>query len=158
FAFYLLLAVAAGLVGAGMARAITHAELRFAALRMPDWLKPAAGALGVGLIAAAISSQLLGPGRATVSIALQGQLGWQLAAMLLGLKSLVTALTLGSGGFGGAFLPVLYVGACLGSIIAALAHLVLGDAAQSAGAYALVGMGATFAGLMQAPLTPIVML
>src|SRR5690606_23307100 len=81
-----------------------------------------------------------------------------LAAMLLGLKILVTALSLGSGGFGGAFMPVLYVCACLGSIIAALAHLVLGDAAQSAGAYALVGMRATFAGLMQAPLAPIVML
>ncbi|MCX4246193.1 chloride channel protein [Paraliomyxa miuraensis] len=158
FGFYLLLAIAAGVIGAGMARAIIYAEGRFVVLRMPGWLKPALGALGVGLMAAAISSELLGPGRATVSTALQGQLGWQLAAMLLGLKIVVTALTVGSGGFGGPFMPVLYVGACLGSIIAALAHLVLGDAAQGAGAYALVGMGATFAGLMQAPLTPIVML
>jgi CIC family chloride channel protein len=55
-------------------------------------------------------------------------------------------------------MPVLYVGACLGTIVAALAHLVLGDGAQASGAYALVGMGATFAALMQAPLTPIVML
>jgi CIC family chloride channel protein len=112
----------------------------------------------VGIVAAAISSELLGPGRSTVSHALQGQLAWELAAILLGLKIVVTALTLGSGGFGGAFMPVLYVGACLGTLVAALAHLVLGDAAQAAGAYALVGMGATFAGLMQAPLTPIVML
>jgi CIC family chloride channel protein len=158
FGFYLLLAVAAGLVGAFMARALIYAELRFDALRMPSWLKPALGALGVGLVAAAVSSELLGPGRATVSNALQGQLAWELAAILLGLKIVVTALTLGSGGFGGAFMPVLYVGACLGTIVAALAHLVLGDAAQASGAYALVGMGATFAGLMQAPLTPIVML
>lgn len=158
FGFYLLLALAAGLIGAFMARALNYAELRFSLLRIPTWLKPALGALGVGLIAAAVSSELLGPGRATVSHALQGQLAWQLALVLLGLKIVVTALTLGSGGFGGAFMPVLYVGACLGTIVAALAHWVLGDAAQASSAYALVGMGATFAGLMQAPLTPIVML
>lgn len=158
FGFYLVLAVAAGFVGAVMARALIWAELRFDALRLPGWLKPAVGALGVGLIAATVSSQLLGPGRATVSAALQGNLAWELALVLLGLKIVVTALTLGSGGFGGAFMPVLYVGACLGTIVAALAQLVLGDGAQAAGAYALVGMGATFAALMQAPLTPIVML
>lgn len=158
FGFYLLLAIAAGLVGAFMSRALIWAELRFDALRMPGWLKPALGALGVGLIAVTVSSQLLGPGRATVSAALQGNLAWDLALVLLGLKIVVTALTLGSGGFGGAFMPVLYVGACLGTIVAALAHLVLGDGAQASGAYALVGMGATFAALMQAPLTPIVML
>jgi CIC family chloride channel protein len=158
FGFYLLLAVAAGLVGAAMARVLIWTELRFDALRLPSWIKPAIGALGVGLIAAIVSSQLLGPGRATVSAALQGELAWQLALVLLGLKVIVTALTLGSGGFGGAFMPVLYVGACLGTIVAALAQVVLGDAAQASGAYALVGMGATFAGLMQAPLTPIVML
>jgi len=158
FGFYALLGVTAGLVGAAMARALIYAEIRFDALRMPSWLKPALGALGVGLIAVTVSSQLLGPGRATVSAALQGDLAWQLALLLLGLKIIVTALTLGSGGFGGAFMPVLYVGACLGTIFAALAQLVLGPAADAPGAYALVGMGATFAALMQAPLTPIVML
>ncbi|MCA9710225.1 MAG: chloride channel protein [Myxococcales bacterium] len=158
FGFYVLLAVAAGLVGAGMARAIRYAETYFVALRMPTWLKPAVGALGVGIIAAAVSSDLLGPGRHIVSSALQGQLGWQLALALLGLKIVVSSLTLGSGGFGGAFMPVLYVGACLGTLVGALAQLVLGDGAQSVGAYAYVGMGAAFAGTMQAPLTPIVML
>lgn len=158
FGFYALLGVAAGLVGAAMARALLWSELRFEALRVPTWIKPAIGALGVGLLAVTVSSQLLGPGRATVSAALQGELAWQLALALLGLKIVVTALTLGSGGFGGSFMPVLYVGACLGTIVAALARVVLGPGADAAGAYALVGMGASFAGLMQAPLTPIVML
>ncbi len=158
FGFYVLLALGAGLVGAGMARAIVSAERRFDALRVRSWLKPALGALGVGLLAAAISSDLLGAGRHTVSSALHGDLGWQLALMLLGLKIVVTALTLGSGGFGGAFMPSLFVGACLGTLVGLLAELVLGSGAQEVGAYALVGMGATFAGLMQAPLTPIVML
>lgn len=158
FGFYLLLALLGGLIGAGMARAVCYAEARFVVMRVPGWIKPAIGAAGVGLIAAMVSSELLGPGRHTVSTALQGELVWQWALVLLGLKILVTSLTLGSGGFGGAFMPVLYVGACLGTLVGLLAHLVLGDGAQAVGAYALVGMGATFAGLMQAPLTPIVML
>lgn len=158
FGFYLLLAVAAGLIGAAMARAIRYAEDRFAAVRAPTWVKPALGALGVGLIAAAISSDLLGAGRHTVSSALHGNLVWEWALILLGLKIVVTALTLGSGGFGGAFMPVLFVGACLGTLVGSLAQTVLGPEAQATGAYALVGMGAMFAGVMQAPLTPIVML
>ncbi len=158
FGFYLVLALAAGLVGVAMGRAIQLAQARFERLRLPGWVKPALGALGVGLVAAAVSSELLGPGRHTVSAALHGSLAWEWALALLGLKILVTALTLGSGGFGGAFMPVLYVGACLGTLVGTLAQAVLGGGAQAVGAYALVGMGATFAGLMQAPLTPIVML
>lgn len=158
FGFYLVLAVAAGLVGAAMARIIVGAQVRFEKLEVPRWVKPAIGAAGVGLIAAAVSSELLGAGRHTVETALHGGLRWEWALALLGLKILVTALTLGSGGFGGAFMPVLFVGACLGTLVGTLAHFVLGDAAQATAAYALVGMGATFAGLMQAPLTPIVML
>ncbi|MEX1364401.1 MAG: chloride channel protein [Nannocystaceae bacterium] len=158
FGFYLLLAIAGGVVGALMARAIRYAEARFVVMDIPGWIKPAVGAAGVGLVAAMISSELLGAGRHTVSMALSGELLWEWALLLLGLKIVVTALTLGSGGFGGAFMPVLYVGACLGTLVGALSHLVLGGAAQGIGAYALVGMGATFAGLMQAPLTPIVML
>lgn len=158
FGFYLLLAIAGGVVGALMARAIRYAEARFVAMDIPGWIKPAVGAAGVGLVAATISSELLGAGRHTVSMALSGELLWEWALLLLGLKIVVTSLTLGSGGFGGAFMPVLYVGACLGTLVGALCHLVLGGAAQGIGAYALVGMGATFAGLMQAPLTPIVML
>ncbi len=158
FGFYLLLALAAGLVGVAMGRAILFARARFGRLKLPPWTKPAVGALGVGLVAAAVSSDLLGPGRHIVSDALHGNLVWQWALILLGLKIIVTALTLGSGGFGGAFMPALYVGACLGTLVGTLAHMVLGAEAQAVGAYALVGMGATFAGLMQAPLTPIVML
>jgi CIC family chloride channel protein len=55
-------------------------------------------------------------------------------------------------------MPALYVGACLGTLVGTLAALVLGIDAQPVSAYALVGMGAIFAALMHAPLTPIVML
>jgi CIC family chloride channel protein len=159
YGFYVLLAVAAGVVGVTMGRAIIFGMRKFEGLRrVPPWLHPAIGGLGVGVLAVAISPDLLGPGRAVVNQALHASLAWQTALLLVGFKIVATSLTLGSGGFGGAFLPSLYVGSCLGTLVGTLAHLALGDASQSASAYALVGMGAVFAGMMQAPLTPIVMI
>ena len=157
--FYVLLAVLAGVIGAVMNRVVLAVRRRFDDLdRVPMWLKPALGALGVGILAAVVSNELLGPGHPTASRAMRGELVWEMALVLLALKIIVTALTVGSGGFGGVFMPSLYVGACLGTVVAALAALVLGGDMQDVGAYALVGMGAIFAGTMHAPLTPIVML
>lgn len=155
---FIALAALAGVIGTLMGRALLRATSWFAALQVPAVVKPAIGAVGVGLLAALVSNELLGAGHSTVSAALRGDLGWQLALALAALKILATALTVGSGGFGGVFMPSLYVGACLGTAVGALAHAALGPAAESNGAYALVGMGAIFAATMHAPLTPIVML
>jgi CIC family chloride channel protein len=156
-AFYVVLALLAGLIGTAMSRLIVLTESRFESLRAPVWIKPAIGALAVGLLAALVSNELLGAGHSTVQRALQGGLTWQLAAALLVLKIVATALTIGSGGYGGTFLPSLYVGACLGTLVGVVANLALSDA-QDPGAYALVGMGAIFAAMMHAPLTPIVIM
>lgn len=156
--FFIALAALAGVIGTLMGRSIIRVSQWFEALDLPGFVKPAIGALGVGLLAALVSNELLGAGHSTLSRALQGQLGWQLALALGALKLIATALTVGSGGFGGVFMPSLYVGGCLGTAVGALAHLALGPGVESTGAYALVGMGAIFAATMQAPLTPIVML
>ena len=156
--FYVGLAVLAGIIGGLMSKFVLLVERRFEQLSIPLWTKPAVGALGVGLLAALFSNELLGAGHSTVDRALHGELVWQWALILLVLKIVVTALTVGSGGFGGLFMPSLYVGACLGTLVAVVAALVLGPEAQGTGAYAVVGMGAIFAAMMHAPLTPIVML
>ncbi len=155
--FYVLLAVAAGVIGTLMSRSIDFAHGRFEALKLPMWVKPAIGGLAVGLLAVFVSNELLGAGHPTVQRALRGGLAWELAAALLVLKIVATSLTLGSGGYGGTLMPSIYVGACLGTLVGALANLVL-DSAQDPGAYALVGMGAIFAAMMHAPLTPIVIM
>jgi CIC family chloride channel protein len=155
--FYVLLAIAAGVIGTAFSRAIVAMATRFDMLEAPPWVKPAIGALGVGLLAAFVSNELLGAGHSTVERALQGGLHWQLAAALLVLKIVATSLTLGSGGFGGAFLPSLYVGACLGTVFGTMVGTLV-DGSQDVGAYALCGMGAVFAATMHAPLTPIVMM
>ncbi|MDC0715305.1 chloride channel protein [Nannocystis bainbridge] len=155
---FIALAALAGVIGTLMGRAVLGTTRWFQRLKAPELLKPALGALGVGLLAAIVSNDILGAGHATVSEALQGSLGWQMALALLGLKLVATAMTVGSGGFGGVFMPSLYIGACLGTVVGALAQFALGPAAESTGSYALVGMGAIFAATMHAPLTPIVMI
>ncbi len=156
--FFLALAAISGLVGTGFARAMIATTRWFDKLRVPTWTKPAIGALGVGLLAALVSNELLGPGHPTLERALDGSLGWKMALALGALKMVATALTVGSGGFGGVFMPSLYVGACLGTVVGVLAHAALGPGTESLGSYALVGMGAIFAATMHAPLTPIVII
>lgn len=156
--FFLLLAVLAGIVGTVMGRCILRTGTWFERLAVPSIIKPAIGALGVGLLAALVSNELLGAGHSTVSAALGDDLGWKLALVLALLKIVATALTVGSGGFGGVFMPSLYIGACLGTLVGTLAFAIHGPGTESTGAYALVGMGAIFAATMHAPLTPIVMI
>ena len=156
--FFVALAAIAGVVGTAFGRAMIVATRWFEQLRAPTWVKPAIGALGVGLLAALVSNELLGAGHSTLARALDGSLGWKLALALGALKLVATALTVGSGGFGGVFMPSLYVGACLGTVVAVVAEAALGPGVESSGVYALVGMGAIFAATMHAPLTPIVMI
>lgn len=156
--FFVLLAAIAGVVGTAFGRSMIFATQWFDQLRAPVWVKPAIGALGVGLLAALVSNELLGAGHSTLARALDGSLTWKLALALGALKLVATALTVGSGGFGGVFMPSLYVGACLGTVMSVIAEAALGPGVESPGVYALVGMGAIFAATMHAPLTPIVMI
>jgi CIC family chloride channel protein len=157
--FFLALAVVAGLLSPLMSRVILFCSDLFAGIEpLPRWARPALGGLGVGLIAALLSTDMVGPGRQIVFNALNSELVWQLALGLALLKIVATALTIGSGGMGGVFMPSLVIGACVGTVVHALAQLALGDDASRAAAYALVGMGAYLGATLRAPLTPIVMI
>lgn len=79
--------------------------------------------------------------------------------LLVGLKLIATACTLGSGGSGGVFAPSLFLGAGAGAFIGVLLEKVgLLPTGGSPAAYALVGMAATVAGATHAPLTAILIL
>src|SRR5690606_39273328 len=90
--FYVTMAALAGLLGSVMGRRIGDATTRSENARRPEWLKPAGGALGVGILGAIFSNELLGVEHSTVARALQGELAWQLALSRLGLKMVTTAL------------------------------------------------------------------
>jgi CIC family chloride channel protein len=157
-AFFLTLAVFAGLLSPVMSRAILFGGDVFARLSIPVWIKPALGGLGVGLLGALLFDEVLGAGREILADALHSELFWEVALALALLKIVATALTIGSGGMGGVFMPSLVIGACIGTVVHALASLTLGDEVSAPAAYALVGMGAYLGASLRAPLTPIVMI
>lgn len=71
--------------------------------------------------------------------------------LLLVLKPIATATTIGSGGVGGTFGPSLIMGGLSGFFIATLCNY-LGFPPQSCSNFALVGMASVMAGVMHAPL------
>jgi CIC family chloride channel protein len=80
---------------------------------------------------------------------------WWALVPLAGLKILTNALTRAGGGSGGTFMPSLFVGACLGAAVALVVAPAWGFSELEPGAFAVVGMAATFAAIARAPLTAI---
>ena len=123
----------------------------------PDWLRPAAGGVLLGLLLLAVP-QMYGVGYPVLQWAVAGH---YVVLALLGLlvaKILATSLTMWIGGSGGVFAPSLFMGAMLGSAYGALAHHLMPHLAAAAGAYGLVGMGAVFAAAARAPITAVLII
>ena len=120
-------------------------------------MQPAAGGLAVGLMGWFVPD-VLGVGYGHVSEALNGQMTLEVMALLVVLKLLATTSCYGTGNAGGIFGPALFIGAMLGGAVGAVAHQILPDFTGGVGAYALVGMGALFAGIVRVPLTSVIMI
>jgi len=82
----------------------------------------------------------------------------KLMALLVVLKLVTVATSYASGNAGGIFGPSLFLGAMLGGSIGSVAHHFFPAASATSGAYALVGMGAMFAGIVRAPMTSVLMI
>jgi CIC family chloride channel protein len=158
FANYAVLGLAGGLVSVAFVKLLLGLRALF--FRMPpwsEWLQPAVGGLAVGAMAWFVPD-VLGVGYAHVSEALNGKLVFGVMALLLVLKLVATAACYASGNAGGIFGPSLFIGAMLGGAVGSLAHGWLPDYTSSAGAYALIGMGTAFAGIIRAPMTSVIMI
>ena len=86
------------------------------------------------------------------------QMALRLMILLVGLKLVATATCYSSGGTGGIFGPSLFIGAMLGGAVGGGVHSLFPEYTGSAGAYALVGMGTTFAGIVRVPMTSVIMI
>jgi len=158
FAIYAVLGVVGGLVSVAFTKLLLGMRERF--LRMPAWtcwFQPVVGGLLAGLLGWFVP-QVLGVGYGYVGDALNGRMALQLMALLVVLKVLASTTSYASGNAGGIFGPSLFIGAMLGGTIGSVAHRLLPGYTATAGAYALVGMGAAFAGIVRAPMTSVVMI
>jgi CIC family chloride channel protein len=155
---YVVLGIVGGLGSVVFVRLLL--ELRKAFARLPRstvWFQPVAGGLCVGLLGFFIPA-VMGVGYDQVGHALSGDLLLQTVIVLAVLKIVATAVCYASGNAGGIFGPSLFIGAMLGAAVGHVAHGLLPATTAGPGAYALVGMGTAFAGIIRTPLTSVIMI
>jgi CIC family chloride channel protein len=158
FVAYAVLGLVGGLVSVAFVKLLLWQRKKFLAMPISTrWFQPAVGGLTVGLIGWFVPD-VLGVGYGIVGQALNGHLLLSTMALLVCLKLVATATCYSSGNAGGIFGPSLFIGAMLGGTVGSIAHVVMPSYAGSVGAYALVGMGAAFAGIVRVPLTSVIMI
>jgi chloride channel protein, CIC family len=158
FAVYAVLGVAGGLISAVFAKLLLGIRERF--LRFPRhtvWFQPLAGGLLVGVMGWFVP-QVLGVGYGFVGEALNGNMAFKMMLLLVVLKLFAVTTSYASGNAGGIFGPALFIGAMLGGSVGTVAHHFFPHYTATPGAYALVGMGAVFAGVVRAPMTSVLMI
>jgi CIC family chloride channel protein len=157
-AIYAVLGIAGGFLSVAFTRLLL--EMRKFFLKLPkrtQWWHPVVGGVTVGLMGWFVP-QVLGVGYSYVGSALNGTMALKLMLLLVVLKLFGVTISYASGNAGGIFGPALFLGAMLGGVIGTVAHNLLPGYTATPGAYALVGMGALFAGIVRAPMTSVLMI
>jgi chloride channel protein, CIC family len=158
FAIYAVLGVVGGLLSAAFTKLLLGMRTRFLLLPMKTrWWHPVTGGLLVGMMGWFVP-QALGVGYGYVGDALNNHMALKLMALLVVLKLFGVTVSYASGNAGGIFGPALFLGAMLGGTVGSVAHHFFPASTALPGAYALVGMGALFAGIVRAPMTSVLMI
>lgn len=168
--FYILLGILSGFISVYMTRAALFTEAFFDR-RKRIWLKAILGGLLLGILIF-VMPPLFGEGYTTITSLLHGDYysmaanplfpeitlqPWMIvvfAVILILIKPLAYAITLGSGGNGGIFAPSLFTGALLGFVMAVSVNLSGLSTLQTVN-FIAVGMAGIMSGVIHAPLTAI---
>ena len=154
---YLILGLLSAVFGIYFIRFFYYTKDLFDKISFPPYFKPALGGLLVGIIGIGFP-QVFGNGYEFAQQALFGEMGWKLLLGLFIFKMIATSITLGSGGSGGVFAPLIYIGVMMGGIYGYAVHALFPAFTASPEVYALVGMGAFLAAVSHAPLTGLFLL
>ena len=158
FIVYAVLGLIGGIVSLVFVKSLLRMRLWFLGLpKWSVWFQPVAGGVLVGILGWFVP-QVLGVGYGYVGDALNGKVGLELMALLVLLKLITVVTSYSSGNAGGIFGPSLFIGAMAGGALGSIAHHFLPIYTATPGAYALVGMGALFAGIVRAPMTSVIMI
>ena len=141
--FYLVLGVVCGLAAVGFSKLLYWAEDQFEKLPVDELWWPAIGALGLGIIGYFVP-RVLGVGYDTIGDILNANLAWKLLLVVMVAKAVALVISLGSGTSGGLLAPMFMSSAAMGGVFAMGVDRILPAANLSAGAFALVAMGAVF--------------
>ena len=158
FGVYAVLGVVGGLGSVCFVKLLLGLRARF--MRLPKWtvwFQPVVGGLTVGLIGYFVP-EVLGVGYNHVEKVLNGDIVLKVVVLLAVLKIVATSVCYASGNAGGIFGPALFIGAMMGAAVGGVAHTLFPGSTAGPGAYALVGMGTAFAGIVRTPLTSVFMI
>ncbi len=134
----------------------------FDRLPVNKYLVPPIGGLLVGLVGL-LYPQVLGQGFGYVQQLISGEPidGMEATVGVLGglavFKIVTTSFTISSGGSGGVFAPSLFIGAMLGGLVGTLSHQLFPSLVPNVAPFVVVGMGAFFAGVANAPVASLMM-
>lgn len=175
FPNYLILGLVCGAAAAFFLKAMEFAEQRFARLPIHPILRPAAGALLLGILGLGYLALIKGGavpafyGNGYPVIFDLTRLDYYysdeahtmlqpllVTVIAIGVfKALATCLTIGSGGAGGMFAPSLLIGAAVGGALGCIVNYLNWGPSATPAHYAVVGMAAFLAASTHAPFTGI---
>jgi CIC family chloride channel protein len=153
--FYVLLGGLCGLAAVGFSKLLYWTEDQFEKLPIDELWWPAIGALGLGIIGYFVP-RVLGVGYDTISDILNANLSLKLLVVVMLAKAVALVVSLGSGTSGGLLAPMFMSSAAIGGVFALGVDRIFPGAHLSAGAFALVAMGAVFGAASRAAFTFII--
>jgi CIC family chloride channel protein len=159
--WYALLGILAAIVSVAFTDSLLWLRAHFKRMTaVPRWVHPAIGGLATGCLATLAlalfhMNGIAGDPYKTLTVALTGTLPLLCMIAFCVLKLASTVCSYSSGGAGGIFAPALFMGAMLGGSVGYLDVTVFHHSSDAIGAFAVVGMGAVFAGIVRAPMTSV---
>ena len=148
----LALGMLTALAGIAIMRGVTLTEGVFRRSGTPAWLRPMIGGLVVGGLAL-VSPEVMSSGHGALRVGLDAPYALSHIALLLLLKAVASAVSLGSGFRGGLFYASLFLGALIGKLFAGLLALASPEHAIAPIVCALVAMSALATAIVGGPLT-----
>ena len=156
---YAALAVVAVLFGVFFLRVLALVGRLKLPRSIPGWVLPVAAGVVVGTIGL-FEPRALRTGQEFLSELLAGAADntevWYSLFALAAIKVFTTTLTRAGGGSVGSFMAALFIGGAVGAGFALLVDGVWTFSELDSGAFAVVGMAATFAAVARAPLTSVI--
>ncbi len=152
YVLYALLGVLCALLAVAVMRLIGAIEQAINRSPLPRWARPVAGGLLL-IPLALITPQVLSSGHGALHLDLTSPTSLRWLGILLLLKCLGSAISLGFGFRGGLFFASLFMGSLVGGLFAGALNLGSGMALVDGTAASLAGMAAMAAAVIGAPMT-----
>jgi CIC family chloride channel protein len=148
----LALGMLCALLGITIMRGVTLTEEAFRRSGVPAWLRPAIGGLAVGTLAL-VTPSVLSSGHGALGLVFETVTPLKWIVVMVALKAMASAISIGSGFRGGLFFASLFLGALLGKGFAGALALLSTAHAVSPVVCALVGMSGLAVAIIGGPLT-----